>query len=363
MTNELHAVVMAGGSGTRFWPASRRRRPKQLLPLVGEKPLIAHTVARLQPLVREDRVWVVTNAEQHDGVRAALADHPAVRILIEPEARDTAPCVALAATAIEDRAPDATMVFVPADHLIEPEERFRALVERGAELAADDRSLVTFGIRPTFAATGYGYIEPSDRIDDEEPRAFRVRQFREKPDARTAEAFVSSGQMLWNSGIFVWRTKAIRAAMEHGAPELARCAAAMRDARARGDANGVDEAFRSAPRISIDFAVMERASHVVVVEADLRWHDLGSFLALGAVSPADADGNVHHLVHGATDLLLETRDCVVYADGPRTVALLGVSDLVVVELDDIVAICPRNRVGDLRQLRREFEQRGRDDLL
>lgn len=364
---EPHAVVLAGGSGSRFWPASRTSRPKQLLPLVGDVPLIRTTIERLDGLVAPERTWIVTNPIQADGIRAALPEFATARLVVEPEARDTGPSIALAAARIDAAAPGAPFVVLPADHVIEPRDRFHAIVRRGIEIARDDATLVTFGITPTHPAIGYGYIERGAVIDAGSPGAgsppvWRVARFREKPDPATAEAFVDAG-FLWNSGIFVWTARAILAAMDAGAPELATSARRMLAAARRGDGRELEAAFRQAPRTSVDFAVLEHAPHIAVVEADLAWSDVGSFVALSAVAPTDANGNVCSLHGGADATTVDSQDCVVYAEGARTVALLGTRDLVVVAVGDAVLVCPRHRADEIRRVVHRLRETGRADLL
>ncbi|MDA0372652.1 MAG: sugar phosphate nucleotidyltransferase [Planctomycetota bacterium] len=359
----LHAVILAGGSGTRFWPASRTRRPKQLLPLARGRSLIGATFDRLLGLVEPSRIWVITNPTQADGIREALPELLEDRLLVEPEARDTAPCVAFATARVEAEDPGATVVFLPADHLIEPVERFQALLARGAGIAAEHGALVTFGIRPRHPATGYGYVQPGRPVDDAEPRACFVDRFREKPDLDTARAYVATGRMLWNSGIFVWTHDGLATAMEAGAPALAERAATMLDAFRAGDVAAAEDAFRACPRISVDYAVLEQAPRVAVVEADLDWNDVGSFAALPSVAPADPAGNSTFLVHDARAVLLDAKNCVVYGDAPRTVALFGVEDLVVVQTEDAILVCPRERAEELKALQAELRNRGCEDLL
>ena len=363
-TGSLHAVVMAGGSGTRFWPASRSARPKQVLPLAGGQPLLAATLARLEGLCDPDNVWLVTNPAQLDAVRGAVPDLPKERILVEPEARDTAPCIALATAAVLNRDPDATMVVMPADHVLGPRDAFHSMIRRGHDLAADDRTIVTFGITPTHPATGFGYIEPGQALDDTQPAAFEAPRFREKPDQATAAQFVEAG-LLWNSGIFVWTAKGIMAAMQNASPELLASTDAMRAAIGRGDA-GADElvaAFRAAPKTSIDYAVMERAPAIAVVRATIDWNDVGGLNALADVGSDRGDGNRALLVDGAQDLTLEAKDNLVFAEGQRTVALFGVQDLVVVAVDDAVLVCPRDRAAELKTFVEHVRAQGRSDLL
>jgi mannose-1-phosphate guanylyltransferase len=359
----LHAVIMAGGSGTRFWPASRQARPKQVLPLAGGKPLIAAAIERVAGLCEPERTWVVTNQKQRKAIGKLLLDFPFDQIVIEPEPRDTGPCIALAMATIAQRDPDATIVVLPADHVIEPIAEFERMVRRGVELARDDETIVTFGVRPTFPATGYGYIECGEPIDSNAPAARRAKRFREKPDLATAKVFLASEHFLWNSGIFVWRLAAMRRAMAKSCPELAAAEQAMAQAIAGGKRAALTRAFQQAKRISIDYAVMEHADKVAVVDCTARWDDVGSFPALAGVLPADADGN-HVLAHdGASAVALASKGNIVYVEGKRTVALFGVEDLVVAAVGDAVLVCPRERAADLKALVEQLRASGRTDLL
>jgi mannose-1-phosphate guanylyltransferase len=361
-STNLHAVILAGGSGTRFWPASRTDRPKQLLPLAQGRTLLEATIDRVRGLVREDRVWVVTNPAQLANLRACIPEFPANRILVEPEPRDTAACVALAIAHLEAADPGAVIAVLPADHVIEPAERFRELLDRGAQLAREGRMLVTFGIRPTRPATSFGYIEPGDLLRGG-TGARSVVRFREKPDLETARQYVASGRFLWNSGIFVWTAASLLDAMAVGNAELEQRARDMMDAVRRGDRPTADAIFRRMPKTSIDYAVMERAPRVAVLEADVAWSDLGSFLALGSVVTPDPEGNVCVLAGGAGATLVGSENCIVYAEGPRTVALLGTHDLVCVLVHDAVLVCPRDRADDLKRLVQKLREQKRDDLL
>lgn len=354
---------MAGGSGTRFWPASRTARPKQFLPLAHGKLLIEATIDRLAGLCEPGNVWIVTNPVQAKALAKVLPGFPRDRVIVEPEARDTAPCVALATATIAAHAPDATMVVLPADHVIEPIAEFHRMLRRGIGLAADDRTLVTFGVTPTHPATGYGYIECGSPLDAGAPRAFAARRFREKPDLPTAQQFLAQGGFLWNSGIFVWTQKAIRAAMQNGHPALAEATDRMTAAIGKGQRSVVTRTFRQTPKTSIDYAIMEKAEKVAVVEATVRWDDVGSFPALSSVGADCGDGNFALLAKGAAQIALQSRDNIVYAEGSRTVALFGVHDLVVVAVGDAVLVCPKDRAGDLKVLVEHVRSQGRADLL
>lgn len=359
----LHAVIMAGGSGTRFWPASRQTRPKQLLPLAHGQPLIAAAVERLDGVCDPAHVWIVTNTKQKKALGKLLLDFPIEQILVEPEPRDTAPCIAFAAATIGAHDPDATLVVLPADHVIEPAAEFRRMVERAVVLAADGETLVTFGVVPTHAATGYGYIECGAPLDTAAPRAFAVRSFREKPDAATARDFLARGGFWWNSGILVFTIPTLRRAMADSEPSLAAATDRMFAAIAEGKKAQLTRAFKQAPATSIDYAVLEKAKRIAVVEATARWDDVGSFPALAGIAPADSDGN-HAVLHDGAELTaLDSLRNIVYAEGRRTVALFGVTDLVVAAVDDAVLVCPKDRAADLKALVERLRSAGRQDLL
>lgn len=361
--SSLHAIVMAGGSGTRFWPASRTARPKQFLPLAHGKLLIQATIDRLVGLCDPANVWIVTNPLQARTLAKLLPDFPRDHVIVEPEARDTAPCVALATATIAARDPDATMIVLPADHVIEPVAEFHRMLRRGAALAADDTTLVTFGVTPTSPATGYGYIECGAPLDGAAPRAFAAQRFREKPDLATAQQFLATGGFLWNSGIFVWTVKGIRRAMANSHPELAAATDRMIQSVAKGQRAQVTRIFKKAPKTSIDYAIMEKAKQVAVVEATVRWDDVGSFPALTAVGQGDDAENFALLTGGAAQIALQSQGNIVYAEGPRTVALFGVQDLVVVAVGDAVLVCPKHRAADLKVLVEHVRAKGRTDLL
>jgi mannose-1-phosphate guanylyltransferase len=259
--------------------------------------------------------------------------------------------------------PDAMLIVLPADHVIEPVAEFERMVRRAVAIAEGGEAIVTFGVRPTSPATGFGYIECGDRLDQGEPHAFAARSFREKPDAATARQYVDSGAFRWNSGIFVFTIASMQRAMANGEPELAAATERMTTALRAGRRAQATRAFRQAPRTSIDYAVMEKAERLVVVEATANWDDVGSFPALEATTPADADGNHAVLTDGAALAAVRSRGNIVYAEGRRTVALFGVNDIVVAAVGDAVLVCPKERAADLKQLVDHLRTTGRDDLL
>lgn len=363
----VHAVIMAGGSGTRFWPASRQVRPKQLLPLACGVPLIAAAIERLRGICPPENIWIVTNRTQKKAVGKLLLDFPIDQVLIEPEARDTAPCIAFAMATIAARDPDATLVVLPADHVIDPISEFERMVTRARSLAKDGETLVTFGIAPTFAATGYGYVELGEAITqgatDADPRAAVAISFREKPDEATARQFVESGKFWWNSGIFVFEIGAMHKAFAKHEPALAKATDQMTAAIMSNKRQQVTRAFKAAPKTSIDFAIMEKAEHIAVVECTAKWDDIGSFPALARVEPADEFGNHYSLHAGGDATALDSTNNIVYAEGKRTVALFGVQDLVIVAVGDAVMVCPKDRARELKLMVEHLKAKGRSDLL
>jgi len=342
----IHAVILAGGKGTRFWPKSRVRLPKQLLPIVSDRTMVQETVERLAPLIAAEHVWIVTGADHADELREQLPGVPAQQIVVEPIGRNTAPAIALAATLIARVEPRATMVVLPADHHIRYADRFRETLRGAIDLASAGTFLVTIGIEPTAPETGYGYIERGEELAVGQNR---VRRFTEKPDRARAEEFVQSGRYLWNSGIFVWTVAAIRDAFTRHLPEVAR--------RLEGIVSASDDALDSAyERIadqSIDYGVLEKADNVAVVAGEFGWDDIGSWTALLRLGPADADGNV---VRGRV-LALSSHGNLVATD-KRLVALVGVEGLVVIDTEDAVLVCSADRVQDVKQIIDELHRRG-----
>lgn len=351
MRDRIFAVLMAGGAGTRFWPLSRRARPKQVLPVVGDDPMVRATVRRLEGLVPPERVLVVTGADQDSAIREVLPDVPRENVLLEPCARNTAPCLALAAAAARARDSGALCLCLPADHVVEPAEDFRALAERALARADVAGTLLTFGIRPDRPATGYGYIRAGEAAAD---GVFRVAAFVEKPDRETAERYVADGGYLWNSGIFAWRADAFLEEVDHRLPEVgAGIAEIARDAAA------LPRVFPRLPSISVDYGVLEKTDRAEMVPATFRWDDVGSFDALADHLPADADGN-----RARGDLLaLDATGVVSVAPDGHLVAALGVTDLVVVATPDATLVVPRDRVQEVKRIVEELARRGRPELL
>ena len=357
----LHAMIMAGGGGTRFWPRSRNARPKQFLAFAGERSLLQSTLDRVAPVVPPERTWVVTGAAYVDETAEQLPELPRGHIVGEPCRRDTAPCVGLGAALIANTDPDATIVVLPADHIIEPEREFQRALH-AAEKFADEHPecLFTFGIRPTFASTGYGYIHRGAAVGERNGvPLFAVAEFKEKPNAEVAARFVQSGDYDWNSGIFVWKAKTILNQLKANRADIAD--ACVRIASAWKTPLGAEvfaREFQAMNGTSIDFAVMQeagRAGLVRVLRAPFQWDDVGSWLALERHNPQDAAGNT---VQGQS-LLIDSSGCVVSAEAGHLIAAIGVTDLVIIQAGNATLVVRKqdeSRVGEIVK-RLQAEQR------
>jgi len=345
----LHAVIVAGGSGTRFWPASRRDRPKQFLSLAGQATLLQQAHERARLLVDPGRIHVVTSEVQARGVAEQLPDLSERNLIAEPEPRDTAIAMGLAAGLIAARDPDAVLLVTPADHVIGPPEAFAQTVSEAAALAEQRRVIVTFGVAPTHPHTGYGYVQRGAALEHAGERpAWIVERFCEKPDRATAEAYLQAGDTLWNSGLFVWPAAVVLTALRDHLPRTAqaidRIVAAWGTDR---QAAVFAEEYASVEKISIDYGVLERADEVVVVEAGFSWSDVGSWSALSGLDAADEHGNT---VRGARLVGVGARDMTVLGDPGHLVAAIGVEGLVIVQTRDATLICPRERAEEVRTL-------------
>jgi mannose-1-phosphate guanylyltransferase len=339
-----YAVIMAGGIGSRFWPASRKEQPKQFLDPFGNGTLIQNTVARLQGLIPPERCLVVTHDRYVEQTQKQLPAVPEENILAEPISRNTAPCITYAAATLADRDPDATMVVLPADHAIGNVQQFHDTLAVALEAAQEPDALVTIGIEPTYPATGYGYIQ-YDGADEDELAAHPVRTFAEKPDQPTAERFIDAGDFLWNSGMFIWRADTILSQVERHLPDAYDAFEPVREAGGSVDLDTLKDAFRESPRISIDYGVMEQADSVYVVPGAFEWNDVGDWRAVYDLSEKDEHGNV---IQGDV-IMQDSSRCYVQA-GDRLVVLVGVHDAVVVDTDDAVLVCNRESAQQVKQV-------------
>jgi mannose-1-phosphate guanylyltransferase len=352
----FYAVVMAGGSGTRFWPLSRAARPKQTLPILGGASMVRQTVERLFPLFEARQIFVVTGREHSELVRRDLDLLPPDHIIDEPVGRDTAAAVGLAATFLNWRDPESAFAVLPADHFIDDPGKFQLCLKRGRE-AARAGALVTVGIKPRFPATSYGYLNRGSRVGD----VFRVRRFYEKPKIEAARAFVESGDYYWNGGMFVWESWAILGALERYLPALATSLKEIGGALGTGRLPGViAREYGRMPKISIDYGVMEKAENVLMVEADFQWDDVGSWAAAAERRGKDVQGNSIEGKCVSTD----TKNSLVLSTDPNhLVAVHGLEGFVVVHTPDATLVCPKSKSEELKKLVEEIRQKGHEKHL
>ena len=336
-------IVMAGGSGTRFWPLSRAGRPKQLLPLAGgDESLLAATVRRATQVTRPEDVLVVTSERLAAPTREQLWQLPARNVLAEPVGRNTAPCIGWAASRVAREDPDAVCVVLPADHHIGDEDEY-ARVLRVAVDAAKDGGVVTVGIRPSRAETGYGYIEMGEPAGEE---VYRARRFVEKPNRQRAEQFLAAGHFLWNSGMFFFRAGEMLSAIHAHLPGLGEALDRFQATPLEEEAAVVSEVFPTLPSVSIDHGVMEKVDDVRVVPADFGWSDLGSFASAWELSADGPEANV--APEGA--ILVDTQGAYVKAPEGKVVAVIGLDDVVVVDTEDALLVMPRGRAQDVKKV-------------
>lgn len=358
----LHAVIMAGGSGTRFWPQSRGTLPKQLLKLAGRRTMIQETVSRVSPWIDHERVMVVTNAVQADETIRQLPEVPVENILVEPAARNTAPCVGLAAVHLLEKDPEAVMLVMPADHVIGPTEVFHQAVEQANRIVTEQPGqFVLFGVPPTYPSTGFGYIERGEALAGAGEKAFRVAAFREKPDEPTARRYMESGQFYWNCGIFVWRAEQILSALAHYEPEMHDHLIQIREKIGHVDYEaGLHADFPKMKSISVDYAVLERARDVCVLEAPFEWDDVGSWQALTRLLGIDDDQNTIDGPHVG----IETRGCTVRdTTGTHLIGTLGVEDLIIVHTPDATLVARKGDENAVKRLIELIRERGYERYL
>ena len=356
---KTYGVIMAGGGGTRFWPLSRKAKPKQFLNLSGKDTMVMDTANRLSSFMDPRDIFIVTgqdfvNTTVEETKSLLQADH----ILGEPAARNTAACIGYAAMEIVKKYEDGVMCVVPSDHFIRDEQEFRKVMEYAISLAAEKNTLVTVGIKPTFPSTGYGYIRCKKEnlkhgLSGE--RCYReVMEFVEKPDLSHAKEYLKSGEYAWNSGMFVWKASVILDYFRKLLPDIYDCLCRI------GDVMGTDreketlqEIYPVIPKISIDYGIMERAKGVLMVEGDFGWNDVGSYDALEEIYGTDEEGNVVVGNHCSID----TTGSIFYNDGKKLIAALGVKDLIIAQTDDIVLVCDKSRAQEVKKFPQIFEKK------
>ncbi|MFQ5794661.1 MAG: mannose-1-phosphate guanylyltransferase [Candidatus Bipolaricaulia bacterium] len=339
----VFALIMAGGSGRRLYPLSRKEFPKQFLDLTGEGTLLQNTAERLRPLIPPGQTYVVTEKQFAEFVSEQLPELPAENLITEPVGRNTAPAIGLAAIRLKAVDPQGIMVVLPADHVIKRREMFLNLLKAAIRVARDGTHLVTLGIHPDHPATGYGYIEyHPDRLWPDTP-AYPVRSFTEKPDRTTAQEFLSRGNFLWNSGMFIWRIDTILREIQTHLPDV--YDGLMEIDRSTG-VNVLETVYRGLERISVDYGVMERAGDVVVIPAEIGWNDVGDWSAMAFVHDPDEADNVVHGKHVGID----TQGSVIYGNVQKTIVTIGVEGLVIVDTEDVLLIADRERIQAVREI-------------
>ena len=360
----LHAMIMAGGAGTRFWPASRVDQPKQLLDLTGGRTMIQATIDRVSSLVPAERTCILTNQRLVPAIQQQLPDLPPHSILGEPCKRDTAPCIGLAAFLTHRQDPDATMVVMPADHVIHPTELFCETIEHAVSLVESvPERILTFGIRPGYPAESFGYIERGEMLDAADtvsPATYRVAQFREKPTLTIAQQYLESGSFYWNSGIFVWKAATILQALKQWEPAMyEHLAAIAATAETPEFEAALHENFTRIEGKSIDYAIMEKYDNVLVVEAPFQWNDVGNWQSLATMHTPDSQGNVILGKH----LGIESSNSIIRSEKDHLVVTVGLDDVIVVHTEDATLIVNKQQEESVRQVVERLREEGWDQYL
>jgi len=358
----VYAVIMAGGGGTRFWPWSREKTPKQLLPIISSRTMIEETVSRLSPFVPPQRIFIVTSRSQITKIRQALPNLPSENFLVEPVGKNTAPCLGLAAFYLRQIDPEGVMVVLPADHFIGEQKKFLNTLQVAAAFASREDFLVTLGLKPTAPETGYGYIQKGEllrRVKGIE--IFKAKAFREKPSPEIALAYLREGSYLWNSGMFVWRVEIFLKALEKCLPELYREMAILPEIWGTAQERRIlPKIYARCPAISVDYGVMEKASNVAMIQAHFSWDDVGSWSALWKISAKDARDNVFLAKeeNGRGKILaLDSMGCLIRAE-KNLIAVLGMKDTIIVEAGGSILVCPKDKSQEVRQILAQIKEKG-----
>jgi mannose-1-phosphate guanylyltransferase len=357
MANHRYGLIMAGGRGTRFWPRSRKRNAKQVLRFFGERSLIQLTVDRLKPVIPPENIWVITNDLLQAEIRSQLPDVPKRQVIAEPAQRNTAPCIGLAAQILLGEDPDGVLGVFPADHLIFKEARYRNFV-MSAYRAAEEGRIVVLGIQPRWPETGYGYIEFPKNVKPGSTEPLPVTSFREKPDPKTAKKFVERGNFFWNAGMFFWRAETILELMREHQPKTSSLLAALPPFRSRSFNSKLTEAYHLCENISVDYAILEKAERVSGIALDdIGWNDVGSWEAVYDLAEKDRDANA-----ASSDLVIENSHGN-YVDAAKTVALVGVDNLIIVDTPDALLVASRSHAQDVSKLVKTLDLQQREELL
>lgn len=347
-------VIIAGGKGERFWPQSRAPRPKHLLPVVGSKPLLTQTIDRVKPLAPAKNIFVITSAVQEKAVREVCRGIPSANIIAEPVGRDTAAAVGLAAAIVAARDPQGIFAVLPADHVIHDNVSYQADLKAAFAAAEADSVMVTIGIKPTEPATGFGYIQRGEKWKAFNRRpVFSVKRFVEKPKQDVAEGYLASGDYVWNAGMFVWSVPVVESALAQHAPELDAALKPIRTALAkkRPLAGVLKKVYPTLPKISVDYALLEKSTNVVVLPSSFDWDDVGAWPAVAKHFKPDAAGNVSR----GLALVEQGANNIIFSEGKHLVAVVGVDDLIVVHTPDATLVCPKSKAQDIKALLKQVE--------
>lgn len=356
----MFALILAGGTGTRLWPRSRKNRPKQLLDIVAKNTMLQETYIRIRPMLAPEEIFVVTNRTYAPIVKAQLPRLPLGNIIIEPEGKGTAPCIGLSALYMRRIRPDEVMASLHADHVIEKPDVFRNALKAAAKVA-EQGYLVTLGIKPTHPETGYGYIcrgEPMGEMDGFE--VYRADRFTEKPDLETAKAFLAEGRYYWNSGIFIWKLSTILDEFRRHLPALYEQLMEIDSALGTdAEAKVLEEVWERVESETIDEGIMEKADRVAVIPVDIGWSDVGNWATLADILPKDSENNV---VVGGEHIGIDTTGSLLYST-KRLIATVGLKDMIVVDTDDVILVCPKDRAQDVKELVRKLKVNNKDEYL
>ncbi len=357
---DVRAVIMAGGIGTRFWPLSRRTKPKQFLPIISDQTMIEETVNRLLPFISPSHIYTIANSDQTQTIQKLLPSIPKDNLLVEPMGKNTAPSLLLATAAIYLENSEAAVIALPADHLITDIELFQKKLAAGAQAVLDGDHLVTFGIPPSYPATGYGYIQfsRSDSLEISQETFYPVEKFKEKPDLEQAKDFIDKGDNFWNSGMFIWRAQVFPEKLEQYAPDLYPYWEKTIRALKSGDDSMLSSIFEEIPSISIDYALMEKAHPVWMSVGDFGWSDVGAWSSLTDIWTKDSQGNSLR----GENIVLDSENCLLYSPEKFT-ALVGLRDLIVVETEDALLICRKDMDQKVKDIVETLKKRGKMEYL
>lgn len=352
-----YGIIMAGGGGTRFWPMSRQEMPKQLLNLSGKEAMINETIDRINRIIDKENIFIVTNVSQLKSMVDITKGRIELgKILAEPAARNTVACIGYAAMEIINKYGDGVMCVFPADHYIKDEEEFAKILNKAIDEADSEDKLVTIGITPTFPSTGYGYIEYDKTESD---TAKRVKRFVEKPDAEKARKYVSAGNFVWNSGMFIWKASVILSKFKKMLPDVYDCLIKIGNAMGTPkEEQVINEVYPHIPKISIDYGIMERADDIVVINGEFGWNDVGSWDTIGVMYQSDKNGNLSK----GNNVLLNTKNSVIFGN-KRLIATIGLDNIIVVETEDAILVCNKKNAQDVKEVVEFLKEHNMSDYL